>query len=79
MRHVEARPGLYRDSVRLMQISSALSGLAGVSAALVAMATGLNLDMLRDMGFDPPVAAPNDMLVALEADRANKTEGNKNG
>jgi len=29
------------------------------------MATGLNLEMLADMGFDPPAAAPNDMLVAL--------------
>jgi FdrA protein len=67
MRHVETRPGLYRDSVALMQISSALSRLSAVSAALVAMATELNLDLLAQMGFEPPASAgPTDMLVAIE-------------
>src|SRR5512138_3292095 len=67
MRHVEARPGLYRDSVALMQISSALSRLSAVSSALVAMATELNLDLLAQMGFEPPAGAgPNDLLVAIE-------------
>ena len=67
MRHVETRPGLYRDSVALMQISSALSRLPAVSSALVAMATELNLDLLAQMGFEPPAGAgPTDMLVAIE-------------
>ena len=66
-RHVETRPGLYRDSVALMQISSALTRLPAVSSALVAMATELNLDLLSQMGFEPPAGAgPNDMLVAIE-------------
>ena len=66
MRHVEVRRGLYRDSVRLMQISADLGDLPGVRAALVAMGTGTNLDMLPDMGFAAPdPAGPNDLVVAL--------------
>ncbi len=66
MRHVEVRAGQYRDSVRLMQISRALADLPGVTEALVAMATELNLELLAGMGFPPPPAAgPNDMLVAV--------------
>src|SRR5262245_34861381 len=65
---VEVRPGAYRDSVALMQVSRDLADLDGVSAVLVAMATELNLDMLDSMGFDrPPKAGPNDMLVAISA------------
>lgn len=68
MRHVEARAGLYRDSVRLMQISSALSGQPAVESALVAMATELNLELLHGMGFAVPKGAgANDMLVAIIA------------
>src|SRR5262249_44557073 len=63
---VEARAGLYRDSVRLMQISSALSAQPTVRSALVAMATKPNLELLTGMGFAAPeTAGPNDMLVAI--------------
>jgi FdrA protein len=49
-----------------MQISSRLTRHPGVESALVGMATGVNLELLGGMGFDPPAdAAPNDMLVAL--------------
>ena len=66
MRHIELRPGLYRDSVALMQISSALSALPPVESALVAMATDLNLELVAQMGFTvPPGAGPNDLLVAV--------------
>ncbi len=62
------RTGLYRDSVRLMQISSSLAGLPGVERALVAMATGSNLDLLSTMGFTGPLTAgPDDLVVALVA------------
>lgn len=51
-----------------MQISAALVGSAGVERALVAMATGLNLDLLPDMGIErPTTASPNDLLVAFVA------------
>ena len=68
VRHVELRPGTYRDSVRLMQVSDQLRQVPGVTAALVAMATPLNMDLAGSMGFAQPAkAAPDDLLVALAA------------
>jgi FdrA protein len=66
-RYLEVRRGMYRDSVRLMQVSRAVQGVPGVSAVLVAMATELNLDLAAGMGFTPSGAAPNDLLVAVAA------------
>lgn len=68
MRDVSLRPGAYVDSVALMQVSRRVSGLDGVQAALVAMATDLNVELARDMGFDVPAVSPNAMLVAVEVD-----------
>jgi FdrA protein len=66
--HLEVRRGSYHDSVALMQVSRATQDVDGVEAALVAMATELNLDFLGPMGFDTDVdAGPNDLLVALRA------------
>jgi FdrA protein len=60
---------VYRDSVQLLQVSQALRSVPGVSAALVAMATELNLDLAAGMGFTPPPGAtPNDLVVAIGAD-----------
>jgi FdrA protein len=65
---VEVRRGSYHDSVTLMQVSRTLGAVDGVSAAQVAMATDLNLDVLRGMGFDPPEGTgPNDLVLALRA------------
>jgi FdrA protein len=50
-----------------MQVSRAVQGVPGVSAALVAMATTLNLELAAGMGFTPAGAAPDDMLVAIAA------------
>jgi FdrA protein len=64
--HVELRPGAYADSVTLLQVSRTVQGIAGVTAAQVAMATTLNLEVLAQMGFVvPPAATPNDMVVAV--------------
>jgi FdrA protein len=66
VRHVELRPGAYADSVTLLQVSRTVQGLDGVRAAQVAMATGLNIEVLAQMGFTvPPEATTNDMVVAL--------------
>ena len=68
-RTVEVRRGLYRDSVALMQMSHTVAGLPGVEAALIAMATSLNLDLLPGLGFEPAVGiSPDDLLVAISAD-----------
>ncbi|WP_248965649.1 FdrA family protein [Sphaerisporangium perillae] len=64
---VEVRTGLYHDSVSLMRISQALGSRPGVTVAVVAMATELNLDLARDAGFAVPDAGPTDLLVAIRA------------
>lgn len=68
-RHLDVRAGSYHDSVALMRVSQQANREAGVRAALVAMATPLNLDLLAGMGFTVPAgAAPNDLLVAIDAE-----------
>jgi FdrA protein len=66
--HVELRSGAYADSVTLLQVSRAVQATPGVVAAQVAMATGLNLEVLEGMGFAIPASSPNDMVVALRLD-----------
>jgi FdrA protein len=74
--HVELRPGAYADSVTLLQVSRAVQDLDGVLAAQVAMATGLNIEVLTEMGFEVPgEATTNDLVVALRlAERATLDE-----
>ena len=66
MKHIEVRRGSYVDSVTLMQVSKRVALLDGVTSALVAMATELNLELADGMGFDVPAASPNEMVVAVE-------------
>ncbi|PKH38931.1 FdrA protein [Nocardioides alpinus] len=66
--HIELRSGAYADSVTLLQVSRAVQAAPGVVAAQVAMATGLNLEVLEGMGFAVPPSSPNDMVVALRLD-----------
>jgi FdrA protein len=69
--HIEARTGAYADSVTLMQVSADARKADGVEAALIAMATELNLSMLPALGFEPPAqAGPNDLLIAVRASDA---------
>jgi FdrA protein len=66
--HVEARAGAYADSVTLMRISAEVRQADGVQAALIAMATELNLELLLALGFQLPAAAgPNHLLIAVRA------------
>ncbi|MFB4264964.1 FdrA family protein [Nonomuraea sp. GTA35] len=64
---VLVRRGAYHDSVTLMRVSRALSELPGVEAAMVAMATDLNVSILREMGFGVPESDPGDLLIAVRA------------
>ncbi|MGZ4596840.1 MAG: FdrA family protein [Actinomycetes bacterium] len=69
--HVEMRRGTYYDSVTLMQTSQRVVELPGVRAAMVAMATPLNLEVYERLGFDTAAieaATPNDLLIAVDAD-----------
>ncbi|MEO9199269.1 MAG: FdrA family protein, partial [Antricoccus sp.] len=64
--YVELRSGIYRDSVTLMQISKRVTAVTGVETAIIAMATELNLDLAREMGFGGiGEAKPNQLLVAI--------------
>ena len=68
---VELRHGIYRDSVVLMQVSQAITACRGVTAAIVAMATPLNIEVYERLGFDLGLvaeASPNNLLVAIEGD-----------
>jgi FdrA protein len=65
--HLDVRRGAYHDSVTLMQVSRRVGDVDGVTSALVAMGTELNLDVLTGMGFRPPEAGPNDLVVAIRA------------
>jgi FdrA protein len=68
-RSLDTRKGAYVDSVTLMQVSKRVGALDGVSAALVAMATDLNLELAAGMGFTVPAGlGGNEMIVALEAE-----------
>jgi len=60
-------PGMYRDSVALMQLSSTLSNLPGISQAAAIMATEANVALLREAGLlnEDPVAGPNDLLLVI--------------
>lgn len=64
---VQARAGSYADSVTLMQVSAEARKAGGVEAAIIAMATDLNLSMAVAMGFQPPPASQNDLLIAIRA------------
>ncbi len=63
--HVEVRSGHYADSVTLMQVSSEVGRVEGVEAAIVAMATELNRDLLAGMGFDVAGVGADDLVVAI--------------
>jgi FdrA protein len=56
-----------------MAVSRAAQRLDGVTAAVVAMATDLNRDLLADLGFELPAdATPDDLVVAVEAADAGR-------
>ncbi|WP_270886325.1 FdrA family protein [Pedococcus sp. 5OH_020] len=66
--HLEVRGGAYYDSVSLMTVSRQVTTAPGVSAAQVALATELNLEVLAGMGFTVPGGTqPNDLVVAIRA------------
>ena len=60
-----------RRAVRRRTCPAGMGGLraiSGVEAALIAMATDLNLGLLAELGFGkPPQAGPNDLLIAVRA------------
>ncbi len=65
---VEVHPGSYHDSVTLMAVGGELARRDGVDAALMAMATELNLGLLSELGVEaPPGAGAGDLVLAVRA------------
>jgi FdrA protein len=65
--HVEVRPRAYHDSIVLMAASARMMAVEGTEAAMAAMATPLNLDVLRDSGLWADAlsgAGPDDLVLA---------------
>ena len=64
--HVSVRHGVYHDSVTLLRLSQTAASTPGMSAAQVAMATPLNLELAAGLGFSIPAGAgPNDLLITI--------------
>ena len=62
-------PNLYKDSVALMAISSALMAVPQITAASVVMATETNRENLRTAGLDDVTdARVNDLLVVVRGE-----------
>jgi FdrA protein len=73
VKRIILRKDSYYDSVFLMLISSDIKKMDGVSEAVVAMGTEMNLDLLNDMGMSGEElqnAGPNDLIIAISAEAA---------
>ncbi|SIQ51163.1 CoA binding domain-containing protein [Alkalispirochaeta americana] len=69
MKRIILRKDSYYDSVFLMLISTDVKKLDGITDAVVAMGTEMNLGLLQDMGMSGPElakAGPNDLIISLE-------------
>ncbi|TLU76414.1 DUF1116 domain-containing protein [Mannheimia varigena] len=66
------KKGSYQDSVVLMLLTNALSGLEGVKKVSVMMATPANKDIFAQSGLDTPElleATANDMVVVADVEQ----------
>jgi len=67
----------YFDSVFLMLINSKIKEHEGISDAVVAMGTEMNLKLLSDMKMHDPRLeglTPNDLIIAVRGDREDRLE-----
>lgn len=65
------KPNNYHDSIVLMRLARTVRNIDRVVEAQVGMATELNKDAVREMGFasqELETATPNDLIVALVAE-----------
>lgn len=74
----QIKPKTYYDSVRLMRASEAVSNLAGVSQAIIAMGTDANKRVLAEAGLlteGVESAGPNDLMIVVEAGSDEAAQG----
>ena len=77
MKKAIVRKDSYFDSVFLMSLSKKLKAHDGVSDAVVAMGTAMNLELLHSQGYSPTElagATPNDLLMAVDCADAAAVE-----
>ena len=72
------KQNLYYDSVTLMKLSGRVSGMPGVTGALVGMGTELNKGLLAGMGImtaQAEAAGANDLLIGVCAESEEAVSG----
>ncbi len=77
MKQTAVRKDSYYDSVFLMLATRSIKKLTGVSEAVVAMATPMNLELLTGLGFisrELQNLSPGDLVVAVEAQDGSTAE-----
>lgn len=77
MKKISLKRGSYYDSVFLMLATRELKGIDGVKDAIVAMATPMNVELLKNLAY--PEAefeglGPNDLLIAVDAENEEKAD-----
>ncbi|MCR4402126.1 MAG: acyl-CoA synthetase FdrA [Firmicutes bacterium] len=73
LRRLVIEKNAYHDSVVLMSLTQEIQRLHGIEGALVGMATDLNKDSARALGFgdaEMERAGPGDLIIALTGDDA---------
>ena len=61
-------PNLYKDSVSLMAVTARVTGLDGIEAGSVVMASAANVENLAAAGLGEFEVRPNDLVVAVRGD-----------
>ncbi|MEI5990939.1 hypothetical protein A5881_002444 [Enterococcus termitis] len=67
---IKIQPNTYIDSVSLMALSTKANQLAGVDQAIIAMATEMNKEVMKNVGLftdEIAQAQTSDLIIALEA------------
>ncbi|MBO0440761.1 acyl-CoA synthetase FdrA [Candidatus Enterococcus ikei] len=67
---IKIQPNTYIDSVSLMALSTKANQLAGVDQAIIAMATEMNKEVMKNVGLftnEIAEAQTSDLIIALEA------------
>lgn len=72
VKRIILRKDSYYDSVFLMLISTEVKKMEGVTDAVVAMGTEMNLDLIGEMGMggsELKTAGPNDLIISLKTEK----------
>ncbi|MBO0469884.1 acyl-CoA synthetase FdrA [Enterococcus sp. DIV0242_7C1] len=74
---IKIQPNTYIDSVSLMALSTRANQLTGVDQAIIAMATEMNKEVMKNVGLfttEIEQAQTSDLVIAVEADNSMDSE-----